>query len=152
MSKKNEKYNLDKIVKSPFFQKHLKTKLDAYDFERNAFYLKPGLKLKRHPYDNLEDKGILNVSSFSNEFLNISEKKSSLPKAERDFILLTCIPVCEKVVRELIVEDHMKEIQRCNKKIATIVDKTSDAYIAQTNKIQELQSQIEKIQNPEKKQ
>ena len=79
------------------FEKRLFEEIQRLVKERKSTILKPGLKLRRHPLDELEEKGIIDSGKLGKEFQKILEKKTNLSASLRSTILLTGIKILRKI-------------------------------------------------------
>lgn len=147
---KEKVYSLENVVSSPIFMKHLQDMIHCLDPK-----FKPippaGYQFKRCAQDTLFEKGLMTAEFFASEFLKISNKNSTLSKAERAFILIKCIPIAYETSREMIINDHNKEITRLTTKLNKL-DPESAEFIKLSEQIKERQQIIQIIQIQGKKQ
>lgn len=96
---------LQDIVSSKDFAKELKLSLSRYD---NRPLPAAGLKYVRTGYDGLHAAGRLNVEFFLKETVLISEKRSTLPKAQRDVIEYEIAKAIQAVMKMWTLKDAAK--------------------------------------------
>lgn len=77
--------NLDEILKDPEFTKQLGFQIKEIN-RRRSDAQRGGAKLKRSPYDHLQEAQLLNTIGLIAEFNLMREKKSKLPSSVRGFI------------------------------------------------------------------
>jgi hypothetical protein len=74
-------------------------------------------KLKRHPFDRLLEKDMMNVDKVSELFIAILDKKADLPAMERDVVENIGMEALNRTIREQVkanpsLLDHKKKILR----------------------------------------
>ena len=99
------------ITEDLIFKSELERKLRAL---RTARLISPGkgLRLKRTPLDYFIEAEKDNVESFSEEYLAIVTKQSTLSNAQRVFIIQVCNPCAQKVLdyyEKLEIEKEIKK-------------------------------------------
>lgn len=96
---------LQDIVSSKDFEKELGQSLSRYD---NRPLPKEGMKYVRTGYDALHDAGRLNVEFFVKETSLITEKRSMIPKAQRDVIEYEMAKAIQVVMKMWMMKDAAK--------------------------------------------
>lgn len=60
--------------------------------------MEPGSRLRRSPFENLDEQGLLTPKNIIVEFNNIMEKKSVLPRSQRDCI----VNIVKQAIRDIM--------------------------------------------------
>lgn len=111
---------LDQILNDPKCRQYIREKIDSIRKQREKLLetARPGieLKLKRGPFDSLDESGLLFLDCLIAEFKLIKEKASNLAARERELITLIVSQAIIGTIRHYEAQEKAQKVKAEAKK------------------------------------